>query len=254
MPTRNKSYYGQEKRAHYRVVPPSFLIKEFALWFMPPHAGLALPLTLLGMPHHCNINALGATRIEDIAGGGIRFSFPKTESGMIDGLRQRHCYVYLKLRHPIPTKMALCCLFLGLNVIQASVVDGRVHVRSKILSRGVPAQSSKQFQLFDVSRVGVRELNVWCEEIARTGRGITPPPSAGIDIEYLLLELGYSSSNAQGIPNAPPQEPEAPLLFDPECVPHTVEAAAAPPPNAAQAEVERLIRATGVHPAVVKPA
>ena len=228
------------------------------MWFMPPHAGPTMPLTHLGMPHRCNINALGSMRIEDISGGGIRFSFPKTDRSMIDGLRQHHCYIFLKLRHPVPTKMAICCLFLGISLIQASTKDDRVHVRCKILSRGTPVQGSKQFQLFNVSRVGVRDISVWCEEIELSGRGIAPPVSAGIDLEYLLLELSYEHANAHAASATPCPEFEGTPLIGAELAPHpdhvTGAAGAASPPGSAQAEVERLMRATGIHPAGVKPA
>lgn len=256
----------KEKRTHYRVSPPSFLVKEFALWFMPPFDKLTLPLEYLGVPFSCNINASGDTRLDDVSGGGMRFSFPKTNRCMIDALKARHCYIFLKLRRPTPGKFSPHCLFLGMELIQATAREDRIQVRGKIVSRGIPAQASKQFQLFNVARVGVRELSVWCEEIDRMGRGIVPPATAGIDLEYLLLELSYMTkpsaeqtcAASQDVPSGispitsqvtstvtPPTAPT-----DPPSAPFN----SATPRNTVQSEVERLMQSSGINPFATKSA
>lgn len=241
-----------EKRAHYRVSPPPSLIKELAFWFMPAHDKVILSLEELGMPHHSNINASGTTRIEDISGGGMRFSFPKTDRTLIGALKNRHCYIFLKLRRHSPGKLAPYCLFIGMEILHASVKEDRIHVRNKILTRGIPSQAGKFFQLFSIARANVRELSVWCEEIDRAGRGITPPIEAGIDMEYLLLELSYLQMQESSPAETPMSDATLDAIADPEY--NTTPATAPASPSAtAQDHVQRLMRATGINPFAAKP-
>lgn len=188
---------SDEKRRHFRISPPLYMIKELALWLRPPCEERVLPLEELGMPDTFNINGSGTTNVENISAGGMCFSFSETDCKTLNRLGARHCYVYLKLRRPQPGKQSLRCLFFGVKLLRASRVSGRIHVHCQIVSRGMPAAASKSFQVFNVERAGIRDLVVWCEEIERMGRGIMPPLAAGLDIEYLLLELAVSNAEKQ---------------------------------------------------------
>lgn len=143
----------------------------------------------MGGPDLFSINGANSVLVENISAVGIRFSIAKSELPPIHRLKRGHCYVYLKLRSPLPGKCALSCLFLGVTLLGASEMNGRIHLRGKVTSRGMAAKSSKSFLLFNVERVGVKELTVWCEEISRMGRGILPPLTPGLDLEYLMIEI-----------------------------------------------------------------
>lgn len=152
----------------------------------------------LGMAEVFNINGSGGTFVENISAGGLCFSMTQADLGSVERLKHKHCYVFLKLRRPQPGKLAQYCLFFGISLLHATMVKDRVRIRGPIITRGMPASSSKSFQIFNVERGGIRDLAVWCEEIDRMGRGIMPPHSPGLDMEYLLLEL--SVMKPQGTP------------------------------------------------------
>ncbi len=183
------NFSGKEQRQSFRVAPPAGLVKEFALWFIPPALDQTLKLEELERPDMFSINGADSVLVENISAAGIRFSIAKSEMPPLHRLKLGHCYIYLKLRSPLPGKCALSCVFLGVTLLGASEVKGRIHLRGKVTSRGMAAKSSKSFQLFNVERVGVKELTVWCEEISRMGRGILPPPTPGLDLEYLMIEI-----------------------------------------------------------------
>ena len=195
MTTHRNSTGQQEKRRHFRISPPLYMVKELALWMRPACTDRVLPLEDLGMPDTFNINGSGTTNIENISGGGMCFSLDSTDCNALNRLNARHSYVYLKLRRPQPGKMSLRCLFFGVKLLRASRAGSRVHVHCQIISRGMPAAASKSFQIFNVERAGIRDLVVWCEELDRMGRGIMPPMAAGLDIEYLLLELAVNHAS-----------------------------------------------------------
>lgn len=199
-----------EMRKHFRISPPAHLVKEFAIWFCAPHEVRVLPLEELNMADLLSINGFGSIRVENISAGGICFSMTLADLGSTERLKRRHCYVFLKLRRPHPGKHAQYCLFLGISLLQATVSDGRIRVRGKVTTRGMPASTSKSFQLFNVERGGIRDLAVWCEEIDRMGRGIMPPLAPGLDMEYLLLELSVmqpKDMDASDTPSDPPAQP-----------------------------------------------
>lgn len=180
-----------ERRKHFRVSPPVHLIREFALWFRPCPEDRLLSLPQLNLPDLCSVNGAGGTRVENISAGGLCFTFRRKELAGIENLRHRHAFAYLKLRRPLPGKYAQYVLFFGVTLLQATAeaAGERVRMRCKIISRGMPSTSSKHFQIFNVERAGIRDLAVWCEELSRMGRGIVPPATPGLDIEYLLMEL-----------------------------------------------------------------
>lgn len=184
-----KNVPENERRQSFRVDPPPSLVKEFALWFIPAAPERTLMLEELGDPELFSINGTDCVLIENISAVGIRFSIAKNDLPPVPKLKQGHCYIYLKLRSPLPGKCALTCLFLGVTLLGASDKDGRIHLRGKVTSRGMAAKSSKSFLLFNVERVGIKELTVWCEEISRMGRGILPPLTPGLDLEYLMIEI-----------------------------------------------------------------
>ena len=185
-----------ERRQSFRIDPPAALVKELAIWFMSEAQDRTLTLEALGFPHILSINATNDIKIINISSLGLKVAVPREQLPPVHLIKCGHCYVYLKLRSPIPGKCNMQCLMVGLTLLGVSEVDGLVHFRGKITSRAMAAHSSKSFLLFNVERFGVKELSVWCKEIARMGRGILPPISVGLDMEYVLAEIAMAKSQA----------------------------------------------------------
>ena len=188
----------KEKRFSQRVRPPAHLVKEFAIWFMPSESR-KLEVQSLGLPHQQSINGDNRLSIENISCGGMSFSLPVERLRDSPQFRIRHCYVYLKLRSANPAaRQQQLFLLLGLSLLHMRTCARTVRVEmcGKFTTRALAARDSKSFQIFHVERSGVRELSVWGEELQRMGRGIMPPVAAGVDMEYLLLELAAARATA----------------------------------------------------------
>ena len=190
-----------ERRQSFRVEPPPALVKELGIWFMREAQDRTLTLEHLGFPHILSINATNNVRIINISSLGIRLGIPRESLPPVQMIKLGHCYIYMKLRSPTPGKCNMYCLMVGLTLLGASEDKGIVHLRGKITSRAMAAHSSKSFMLFNVERFGVKELSVWCKEIARMGRGILPPISVGLDMEYVLAEIAMLKSQAMAAPH-----------------------------------------------------
>lgn len=148
-----------------------------------------LTLEDLGFPHVMSLNGANTASIINISSLGMRIAIARHALPPMQLIKQGHCYVYLKLRSPIPGKCNLYCLMLGITLVGAAEAEGMLHLRAKITSRAMAAHSSKSFLLFNVERFGIKELSVWCKEITRVGRGLLPPISPGLDMEYVLPEI-----------------------------------------------------------------
>lgn len=196
----------QERRQSFRVEPPPALVKELALWFMAEAPDRTLPLEDLGFPHVISLNGDNNAGIVNISSTGIRLGIARNALPPVCLLKRGHCYVYMKLRCATPGKCNLHCLMVGLTLLGASEHDGMLHLRGKITSRAMAAHSSKSFLLFNVERFGIKELAVWCKEIARMGRGILPPISVGLDMEYILPEIAMLRHQNAGY-GVPPVTP-----------------------------------------------
>lgn len=178
-----------DPREHFRIAPPAHMIREFALWFRPYEKELHLPIEQLGQPDFCSINSEGCLHLENISAGGLCFSIPLDCLESTEPLKHKYGYIFLKLRRAMSGRHGSYNLFLGVRLIHAVAERKKIFFRGKISVRGRASRVDKSLQLFNVERVGIRELVVWCEELARMGRGILPPLSPGLDMEYLLLEL-----------------------------------------------------------------
>lgn len=194
MPQKSSHRDVDERRACFRIAPPPHTIREFAIWFRPELTEPTLPINYLGRPDFCSINAGGALLLENISATGLCFSLPSTLLKPEDTLKP-YVYAFLKLRKAMSGKLGCYVIFIGARPVHTKVTHDRSVIRNKITMRGVASNLSKSFQMFNVERAGIRELSVWCEELARMGRGILPPLSPGLDMEYLLLELAASSSS-----------------------------------------------------------
>lgn len=186
----------QERRQSFRVEPEPTLVKELAIWFMREVPDRTLTLEELGFPHIMSLNGASTARIMNISSLGVRFGIARHALPPVQLIKQGHCYVYLKLRSPIPGKCNLYCLMLGATLLGAAEAEGMLHLRAKITSRAMAAHSSKSFLLFNVERFGIKELSVWCKEITRAGRGLLPPISPGLDMEYVLPEIALLKSQS----------------------------------------------------------
>lgn len=184
----------QERRQSFRVEPAPFLVKELAVWFMKEAPDRTLTLEDIGFPHVMSLNGASTASIVNISSLGMRLSIAKRSLPATQLIKQGHCYIYMKLRSPIPGKCNVYCLMLGITLLGASDDNGMLHFRAKITSRAMAAHSSKSFLLFNVERFGVKELSVWCKEITRMGRGLMPPVSPGLDMEYILPEIALLKS------------------------------------------------------------
>lgn len=184
----------QERRQSFRVEPVPSLVKELAIWFMREAPDRTLTLEDLGFPHVLSLNGASNASIVNISSLGMRIGIAKHALPPMQLIKQGHCYVYLKLRSPIPGKCNLYCLMVGVTLLGAAEADGMLHLRAKITSRAMAAHSSKSFLLFNVERFGIKELSVWCKEVTRVGRGLLPPISPGLDMEYVLPEIALLKS------------------------------------------------------------
>lgn len=181
----------RERRTCYRVdVPPGFL-REVALWLRPhePSNGI-VALDSLGQPDFVASSEMHGVRLEDVSTRGLGFSFVPLALPPAAQLRERDLYVYIKLHAPAVTREApRYCLFLGARAVHVAHHEDRLHVGLRITERGTAERASKAIRMFDVARFGVRELTRWCDDMARMGRGLLPPPSPGLDMEHLLSEI-----------------------------------------------------------------
>lgn len=190
-----------ERRKSLRVCPPSMLIKEIALWFMPQCKEPTLGLAELGIPHLLSMHGEHKIKVCDISSVGIRLSIDKGVFPPTSAVKSGHCYVYLKLLTPLPGKNTLHCLLLGVRLLGLASDAQNVHLRGQIIVRARPAGASKSFSLFKVDRVGIKEISVWCDEISRMGRGILPPITTCLNMENLLMEVFLQQSAAEQFPS-----------------------------------------------------
>lgn len=187
-----------DRRRCFRVHPPANLVKEIAVWFRPPCGEHILGLADLGMPDVVALHGIENAGIRDISAVGICLSVAKKSFPSLETVKCGHCYVYLKLKTPLPGKCTLRCLMLGLRFVGLLSDDNHVYLRCQIVTRANPAGASRSFSLFNVEKVGVKEVSVWCDEIVRMGRGIMPPITTCLDMENLLVELFMQ--NNSGLP------------------------------------------------------
>lgn len=186
-----------ERRKSLRVCPPSMLIKEIALWFMPPCKEPTLGLAELGVPHLLSMHGEHKISVCDISSVGIRLSIDKDVFPPTSAVKSGHCYIYLKLLTPLPGKNTLHCLLLGIRLLGLASNEKSVQLRGQIVVRARPAGASKSFSLFKVDRVGIKEISVWCDEISRMGRGILPPVTTCLNMENLLMEVFLQQSGTE---------------------------------------------------------
>lgn len=188
----SKAFAGEQtidRRRCLRVRPPAALVKEIALWFRPPCGEPTMGLEGLGMPDVLAVHKTESISIRDISAVGLCLAVTKKAFPSLETVKCGHCYVYLKLKTPLPGKSTLRCLMLGLRFVGLFSDENRVYLRCQIMTRANPAGASKSFSLFKVEKVGVKEISVWCDEIVRMGRGIMPPITSCLDMENLLVEL-----------------------------------------------------------------
>lgn len=180
------------------MAPPEALVKEIALWFMPPTEDPTLSLAQLGVPDLLSMYCERHIIMEDISSIGVRLAIPKEKMPPVSVLRTGYCYVYLKLLTPLPGKCTLRSMLMGCTLMGVVADNSLIHLRCKIVNRAQPAATSKNFLLFNVDRFGIKDISVWCDEISRMGRGILPPIKIGVDMENLLMEI-YTLQNSTGI-------------------------------------------------------
>ncbi|MEG2172675.1 MAG: hypothetical protein RRY29_05385 [Desulfovibrionaceae bacterium] len=188
-----------ERRKSFRVCPPPSLVREIALWFKAPCATPTLNLTELGVPHLLSMHGEKKIQIKNISAAGICFSIDKAAFPPSSLLKCGHCYIYLKLLTPLPGKNTLRCLLLGMKLLGLSSDENTVQLRCQTITRAKPAGASKSFSLFNADRVGIKEISVWCDEIARMGRGLLPPITTCLDMENLLVEIFLQQSTTENI-------------------------------------------------------
>lgn len=204
MTTPNNSEPITERRTSFRISPPAELVREAAVWFRSAVEDRTLPLAALGRPALVSRNGNGPVTLENTSGVGLVLRVSNTFLPAPGIWRGDFLYVYLKLASPLPGKYATVPLFLGAAVVNRATgrSDTRLHCHS--LQRGVPDTAKKSFTLLGIERAGVKELTVWGDEILRMGRGILPPISPGLNLEYLLEEIEHLAINPR-----PVQEPTA---------------------------------------------
>lgn len=186
-----------ERRQSFRLAPPPVLVKEMALWFMPPCAEPTLGLAELGAPHLLSMHCECKVMLKDISAVGMRFTIDKKHLPPLAQLKSGHCYIYLKLATPLPGKSTLRCLLVGLRILGLASTDTGVTLRGQIMTRAKPAGASRSFALFRVERVGIKEISVWIDEILRMGRGLLPSPIGSLDMETLLVEIFMDQTEIQ---------------------------------------------------------
>lgn len=165
------------------------LVKEIAIWFRPQSGEPTLGLADLGMPDVVALHGIESMRIRDISAVGVCLGITKKDFPPLHTVKCGHCYMYVKLKTPLPGKNTLRCLMVGLRFVGLSSDDTHVYLRCQIVTRANPSGASKSFFLFKVEKVGIKEISVWCDEIVRMGRGIMPPITTCLDMENLLVEL-----------------------------------------------------------------
>lgn len=189
-----------DRRRSLRINPPANLVKEVALWFMPLGSDPTLALADLGVPHLLAVRCSAKIRIFDISAVGMRLAIDKSVFPAVHQIKSGYCYAYLKLMTPLPGKNTLRCLLLGMKFMGLSSDETSIHLRCKIVRRAQPVGASKSFSLFKTEKVGIKEISVWCDEIARMGRGILPPISCCLDMENLLVEIFLQQNMTESLP------------------------------------------------------
>lgn len=198
----NKS--ADERRTSFRISPPPGLVREIAVWFRPSPEDRILLLTALRTPDLVSRNGNGPVTLENSSSIGMALRVPHAFLPAPGSWGGVFLYTYLKLASPLPGKYAILPLFLGAMVVGMSTdrYDTRLHCR--FVQRGTPDTAKKSLTMFSIERAGVKELTVWGDEILRMGRGILPPISPGLNLEYLLDEIENLDT-----PPPPAQEPKA---------------------------------------------
>lgn len=186
-----------ERRQSFRLSPPQGLVKEMALWFMPPCAEPTLGLAELGAPHLLCMHDEPKVILNDISAVGMRFTVDKKHLPPVSLLKSGHCYVYLKLATPLPGKATLRCLLVGMRVLGLASSATGVKLRGQIMTRAKPAGASRSFALFRVERVGIKDISVWIDEILRMGRGLLPTIRRCMDMDNLLVEILMDQTEIQ---------------------------------------------------------
>lgn len=193
-------------RRTLRVAVPQALFQEAALWMRPVHTPTRLHLQELGSPDLRCAAGSDVLRIEDISASGLRLTLARPEalgSGLAllkpdAGLP----YLYLKLTQPISAmeERPLALLLCVAPVAVRQQEDGRLMVAMNILYRGQPDRDDKSLTFFYVAKHAIRELAVWCDEVALMERVPQRPAARGLRLDRLLLEL--DTLLAQGVSSA----------------------------------------------------
>lgn len=204
MTAANNSEPIDERRTSFRISPPPGVVREIAVWFRSPSGDRVLPLAVLGKPDLVSRNGNGSVTLENSSSVGVALRVPHAFLPPPGTWEGAFLYIYLKLASPLPGKYTTVSLFLGAAVVSLSTDrrDTRLHCR--LVQRGTPDTAKKSLTMFSIERAGVKELTVWGDEILRMGRGILPPISPGLNLEYLLDEIEHLET-----PSSPTQEPTA---------------------------------------------